>query len=102
MIFTVSCSAGSADYAVRGLRLNFIANYAVRHPCCRLRAAHMGPLIDERRLLLRLLFSVLPCLAARLSRRVGGVPRALAFSFLVAVAVPASRLDGRACRRAAE
>ena len=29
-------------------------------------------------------FQVRPCLAARLSRRVGGVPRALVFSFLVA------------------
>lgn len=46
-------------------------------------------------------FSVLPCLAAPLSCRVGGVPQALAFSSLVAVAVLAGQPDGRACRRVA-
>ena len=39
------------------------------------------------------------CLAARLSRRVGGVPLALVVSFLVVGEIPAVQPDGRACRR---
>jgi hypothetical protein len=36
-------------------------------------------------------FSFRPCLAARLSRRVGGVPWALGLSFLVVGIVPAGQ-----------
>ena len=44
--------------------------------------------------------SVRSCLAARLSRRVGGVPQAQVLSFPVVRAVPAGQPDGMACSRA--
>ena len=46
-----------------------------------------------------LIFSVRLCLVSRLSRRVGGVPRALGLSFLVVGAVWAGQPGAYSCRR---